>query len=250
MDTVQTSQTVQTSSFTWRKLLNVAAAGEFAVLLFLFVARQDTLAAVLSLIVLAGLALLRVRSGILGLPVLALVFADVMVWTVSGAVSNFLYGDDWLDLMLPATLGLLAMAGLAAAVAGWFTRRDPQRGAQAARRLGKVTVGALAFVLFLSVLIEQRPVQAAQPTDITLYTSQMQFSHTELVAESGEITLHLVNEDLWWHTFTIEELGVDLKVPMGAERSVTFTAEPGTYHFVCTIPGHDQIGMHGVLVVK
>jgi uncharacterized cupredoxin-like copper-binding protein len=51
------------------------------------------------------------------------------------------------------------------------------------------------------------------------------------------------------HTFTIDELGVDLNVPMGAERSVTFNAPAGEYRFYCGIPGHETIGMYGILTV-
>ncbi len=78
----------------------------------------------------------------------------------------------------------------------------------------------------------------------------MAFSSEELVANTGEITVHLDNHDLWWHTFTIDELGIDLQAPMGANPQITFNAPPGTYRFYCDIPGHVSVGMQGTLIVK
>lgn len=53
---------------------------------------------------------------------------------------------------------------------------------------------------------------------------------------AGEVTVGLANQDLFWHTFTIEELGVDLPVPVGASLTVTFDASPGNYRFICPDP--------------
>lgn len=37
----------------------------------------------------------------------------------------------------------------------------------------------------------------------------------------------------------------------GQSGMVTFTpTKPGTYDFFCTVPGHKETGMHGLLVVK
>ena len=34
------------------------------------------------------------------------------------------------------------------------------------------------------------------------------------------------------------------------ETSVSAELEPGTYSFLCTVPGHAEAGMEGTLVVK
>jgi plastocyanin len=62
------------------------------------------------------------------------------------------------------------------------------------------------------------------------------------------VTVAVTNHDLFWHTFTIAALGIDLRVPVGDEKSVTFTAAPGTYQYICGVPGHASF-MHGVLTV-
>jgi plastocyanin len=40
-----------------------------------------------------------------------------------------------------------------------------------------------------------------------------------------------------------------LDVPVGGERRITFSAEPGSYEFYCRVPGHRQAGMVGTLRV-
>ena len=53
------------------------------------------------------------------------------------------------------------------------------------------------------------------------------------------------------HTFTIAALGLDLKADPGGSESATLKhLKAGTYQFICTIPGHAQLGMKGTLVVK
>ena len=58
--------------------------------------------------------------------------------------------------------------------------------------------------------------------------------------------MHVTNLDGTRHTFTIDELGVDLSVPPNSEGRVTFTAEPGTYRFYCR---PHEVDMEGSLVV-
>ncbi len=91
---------------------------------------------------------------------------------------------------------------------------------------------------------------AAPDADASLVAEDVSFSHTGLAARSGEVTVALANEDLFWHTFTIQELGVDLLVPVGAVRTVTFDAPAGTYEFICRIPGHPEAGMKGTLTIR
>ena len=62
-----------------------------------------------------------------------------------------------------------------------------------------------------------------------------------------QVTVHLANRDLFWHSFTIDHPAVNVDVPVGGARQVTFTLPPGTYRFYCRVPGHRQAGMEGTL---
>jgi plastocyanin len=75
------------------------------------------------------------------------------------------------------------------------------------------------------------------------------FQPASLTAPSGQVTVDLTNQDLFWHSFTMNRPAVNLDVPVGGERRVTFSAEPGSYEFYCRVPGHRQAGMVGALRV-
>ena len=85
---------------------------------------------------------------------------------------------------------------------------------------------------------------------IDLVTAKWRFSESELVAEGEQVTLTLTNEDLAPHTFTIDELGVNLVVAPNSAQQVTFEAPAGTYDFYCAAPGHLAVGMKGILTVR
>lgn len=75
------------------------------------------------------------------------------------------------------------------------------------------------------------------------------FDPSYIEAGEGEITLTVVNEDAMPHDFTIDELGVHVGLEAGETKTFTFAADPGTYEFYCSIPGHREVGMVGELTV-
>lgn len=75
------------------------------------------------------------------------------------------------------------------------------------------------------------------------------FEPAEFTFDVGElVSLTLISESQF-HTFTVEELGVDVSVNGGETVSVSFTFdEPGTYELIC-IP-HQALGMKGTVTVQ
>jgi plastocyanin len=99
------------------------------------------------------------------------------------------------------------------------------------------------------------PDQPAQPDEIGLVEIEVQsLSYTPANIKSKadqEITLRLTNTTRELHTFTIDQLGIDLQLLPGETQSVTFTpTEPGTYPFYCTVGDHRKQGMEGSLIVE
>jgi plastocyanin len=92
--------------------------------------------------------------------------------------------------------------------------------------------------------------QTQGPNDLALKIHNTAYSPTTLRVTSHQATLYVTNDDLFWHTVTIDKLGVDLTVPVGSHRRITISAPPGTYTFYCRIPGHAQAGMKGTLTVS
>lgn len=241
-----------TTRFNWRGLLQLAAASDLTILLAVAVGLEDLLALFLATVVLLGLALLRLRGGLPGVVILALVFTDLTSYTLTGAVSNASHGEELLDLLLPASLAAVSLAGLVAAVAVVVQRRNPDAGERGAPIVGLAAV--VLFVLMIAPGLIMRPGMRAElavpHTDLALETVNMVYSTTQLATDAGQVTVSLANHDLFWHTFTIDELNVDLQAPVRGERQVTFMAEPGTYTFYCTVPGHLLLGMQGTLTVR
>jgi uncharacterized cupredoxin-like copper-binding protein len=244
-----TTRLKATRSIEWKTLLRFSVAADMAVLAFMVLTSGDTLALGLMVVFMIGLGLMRFRGGMIGVIVAGLLSADIALWTVSGAVSNFANGEVLSALLLPAFLGTISLAGVIAASASVVVRKNPAKGARYATMTGQVVLAILLLIIVASLAVRASNVATTSPSDIRLTTEKMQYSDVALFSEGDNITVQLANEDLWWHTFTIDELDLDLAVPMGAERSLTFSAPPGSYDFYCAIPGHEAAGMRGTITV-
>lgn len=235
--------------FNWRTLLRSAAIADLVVLLGMTVTLRDVLALALATIIITGLALVG-RGVRIGFVVLAFVSAVITFYTFTGAINNIQFSEPLQDLILPAYLASASATLLLSAIVSGLNRDNPDAGSRSA-----IVIASSAVVLFIALIgigaLTDGGVQPALPaSDIALATENMAFSTSELTVDAGEVTLLLSNHDLFWHTFTIDELGVDVKAPIGGERQITFRAEPGTYTFYCAIPGHETIGMRGTLIVR
>jgi uncharacterized cupredoxin-like copper-binding protein len=85
-------------------------------------------------------------------------------------------------------------------------------------------------------------------------SGQLHYTTTTLSAKAGKATFDFTNASPLSHNFTIEDksgkaLG-NTPTFTGGSKSVTLTLQPGTYKFLCTVPGHAQAGMQGTLTVK
>ncbi len=76
------------------------------------------------------------------------------------------------------------------------------------------------------------------------------YTPNTLQAKVGEeVSIDITSFGL--HTFTIDELGVDVPTKGGETTRVTFTPDKaGTYTYYCAIPGHKESGQVGILTVK
>ena len=246
----ETTARSASQNMNWRALLRLMAIANLIVLFVTAIVLDDLLAAVLAVIILLGLVLLHFRSRWFGVALLGLIFTDIAIWTLSGAVINIMRGERFVAILIPSALATISLAGVIAAGAVVIHRRSPSAGEKWAPKIGIGAAVLFVLLVIASFFVHPEGQQVIQPTGILLATENMAFSSTELVAGPGEITIHLDNHDLWWHTFTIDELGINLQVPMGANELVTFEAPPGAFRFYCDIPGHVDAGMQGTLVVS
>jgi plastocyanin len=83
---------------------------------------------------------------------------------------------------------------------------------------------------------------------------ELAYTTTEATAKAGQVTIDFKNPQALTHDVAIEdssgeEVGATELIASG-DDSTTVDLKPGTYHFFCTVPGHREAGMEGVLTVK
>ena len=233
----------------WFWLVQVAAIVETGLLFAAGAYLRDAEALALAFVVLLTLGWIFFRPGRI-VPVVArsLVFADVAVWMVPAAFSNAVNHSSLGSILLPGALGTTAIVGLLGA-AGFLISRGNQA---AGRRVARV-VAALALAVILVVAGIAAATASAGTLSgkaIVISATNARFSATTLTADHGTVTVDFTNNDLFWHTFTISALGVDIRTPVKGHGQVSFSAPAGSYEFFCAIPGHKQIGMRGTLIVQ
>jgi plastocyanin len=84
-------------------------------------------------------------------------------------------------------------------------------------------------------------------------TGQLAYITKVATAKPGKLTLESKNEASIPHDIALEGAGVNAHgktVQGGAVSSISVSVKPGKYQFFCTISGHREGGMEGVLTVK
>jgi plastocyanin len=233
----------------WRRLAVVAALANAVVLFGYGLTRGDREALVFAVIMVIGLGLLRVGTGLLGLLVMAALFVNIEFWMFPAANGNATYRVGLVDLLIPAALVAFSLAGFIGAVAAMVHLHDPAAGRGAAGPTGVIAVVFIFASLGLAWAMTDAEPQVVPEGALEVQTTNVAFVPDTLRASSGQVTVAVHNRDLFWHTFTIDALGVDVKAPVGRLRSVAFEAEPGTYSYYCRIPGHATLGMRGTITV-
>lgn len=71
------------------------------------------------------------------------------------------------------------------------------------------------------------------------------------IPANTDVTIVFSNEGKMQHDMVLPDFGISTgRLNAGNTREVKLNAKPGTYHFYCSIPGHKQAGMVGVLTVE
>lgn len=70
------------------------------------------------------------------------------------------------------------------------------------------------------------------------------------IAADTDVTVTIINNGEQLHTFTIDELDINVEIDPGATEEVTINAEAGEYVYYCTVPGHREAGQEGTMTVE
>jgi plastocyanin len=233
----------------WRRLTVVAALADAVVLFGYGLARGDRESLGLAVVMLVGLGLLRVGRGLLGLLVMAALFVNIQFWMFPAANGNASYRVGLVDLLIPGALVAFSLAGLIGAVGAIIHLRDPAAGRAAAGPTGLLAVVFIFASLGLVWGMTKAEARVAPQNAREVQTVNVAFVPRSFEVPSGKVTVAVRNRDLFWHTFTIDALKVDVRAPVGRLQLVSFEAKPGTYTYYCRIPSHRNLGMRGTLRV-
>ncbi len=83
--------------------------------------------------------------------------------------------------------------------------------------------------------------------------SALAFDKTSLTSKPGKVTIDFDNPSALEHNVAIEQNGKEIAISetlAKGKTSVSADLAPGTYTYLCTIPGHAEAGMEGTLTVK
>lgn len=186
-----------------------------------------------------------VRRGrrLIGLAGLFAVSSVIVFFMATAAWSNLVHRDGPLTVLIPATL-LIGGVGIIGSGALAVARPDGP-----SRNWLRILAATELLTILVAVALPSAPAPAADGA-LLLRADNLAFSQSSITVGGDAVSLTLSNDDLFWHTFTIDELGIDVAVPVGGRRSIEFQADPGRYTFYCKIPGHPEAGMVGLLVVE
>jgi plastocyanin len=102
-----------------------------------------------------------------------------------------------------------------------------------------------------------KPAPAAKGPGGTLQLSaspsDLAFDTTSLTSKPGKVTIDFDNPAALEHNVAIEQGGKEIATSetiAEGKTSVSADLAPGTYTYLCTIPGHAEAGMEGVLTVR
>lgn len=129
----------------------------------------------------------------------------------------------------------------------------------------------IAAVALLAALLLSGCASAAAaepPREVTITFRYSRFTPTVITVPAGvPVTLTLRNDDPIGHEWIVgapdvhaaHRLGTEpyhhgrateVTVPPFATRSTTITLQPGSFAFICHLPGHEAYGMKGTLTVQ
>lgn len=84
-------------------------------------------------------------------------------------------------------------------------------------------------------------------------TGQLRYDKSRAAVKGGRVTVDFTNDSDIQHNVTIaqgtKQLGAT-KTIVGTKTSLSISLDPGEYVYFCSVPGHRQAGMQGVLTVE
>ncbi|MEA2548155.1 MAG: hypothetical protein QOE42_753, partial [Chloroflexota bacterium] len=114
-----------------------------------------------------------------------------------------------------------------------------------------VAVALASFALAGGVMAADRAIEAGA-VQLEIHASALHFNPADLTVPAGRfVVVRFTNDDPVFHDWMVDGLAnVDAAARPGQTQRVRFRIDrPGTYPIVCSVAGHSEAGMVGVLIV-
>lgn len=87
-------------------------------------------------------------------------------------------------------------------------------------------------------------------TAVTVEAGDLFFAPETLNVSTEGAAITLDNIGLVEHNLVIDEIGLEIYVDVNETATETVVLSPGSYDFYCSIPGHREAGMEGVITAS
>ncbi|MFP5308770.1 MAG: cupredoxin domain-containing protein [Actinomycetes bacterium] len=174
--------------------------------------------------------------------VLGLGAATMTFWLGFGILAPMSFVEFTSGTAFLLGVGLLLWGGIASLVRRNDIRTGPTRSETMLDRTALAVVGLALLVSLPLWALSRSTVDATTTAGMPVVAVQnFAFEDLTVTSSDGAVSLVVRNRDAFGHTFTIDELGVDVALLPGSAEVVTFDAAPGTYTYYC-IPHSAEAG--------
>jgi plastocyanin len=114
-----------------------------------------------------------------------------------------------------------------------------------------LVLGAAALVSAAAVF-SSASAAPIQTIHLSAPVSGLRYDQRIVHAYAGKIEIVFLNRSGLQHNVNVEQGEHELGKSATVSRSATkffVTLKPGKYNFYCSVPGHEDAGMHGTLIV-
>jgi plastocyanin len=121
------------------------------------------------------------------------------------------------------------------------------------RKFSTPVIGIVAGILLaLPMAASAAATRSTSIVHISAPVSGLRYNQKIVRARAGTIKVVFLNRSTLKHNVNVErgekEFGKTATVSHG-NATVTLTLKAGKYNFYCSVPGHEDAGMHGTLIV-
>jgi len=246
MSTTATERTEQTTTTTaWMRLARAAAITMVVWAILLHLTAQTLIPPV----VVVGLIFLGFAPFLVGeRRRLGLAYAIVAVAAILGnapvIVDELIHIDSTPSFVLTLLSVVGAAAGIIAGLGAYFRW---QTGSIRSIAITGAAVFAIGSIISVATSATTESAVALDG-DAVVVAEKVEFAPGSFTLDTNASGVWVENRDGIRHTFTIEDLGVDLDIPALKAARVGIDAVPGTYPYICTVPGHEN--MTGTLTIE